>query len=347
MRTVRAIGMVSGGLDSMLAVALVRRQDIEVRGLSCYVGFSQSVFRWLVDGAGSLREYLDNRERELTAALGIPVECVDLSTEYLELLLDPPHGYGANVNPCIDCRIFMLRLARRRMEETGADFVFTGEVLGQRPMSQHRQAMETVEQESGLEGRLLRPLCAKLLEPTIPEKEGLVDRERLLDIRGRSRRRQMQLAEELEIGPYASPAGGCALTDIPYAVKFRDLVGRRRPAAITREEAVLLSTGRHFRISPDARIVVGRDKRENEYLEREWSGEWLAVTVSAPGPTTVILGDPDEKELETAARITARYGDGRRNPPVTIALRRNGTEQTVEVVPADDEEIDGYRLSGS
>ena len=346
MGTVRAIGMISGGLDSRLAVALLKRQGIDVLGLSFNVGFSQSLFRRLVAGEGSTRDWLDEREREFSASLGVPVECVDISVEYLDLLVDPPHGYGANMNPCIDCRIFMLRRARRRMEEAGASFVFTGEVLGQRPMSQHRQAMETVERESGLGGRLLRPLSARLLPPTIPEQEGLVDREGLLDIRGRSRRRQMELAGELGIGDYPSPAGGCALTDIPYAAKLRDLISGRRPPSITREEAVLLSMGRHLRLSPAARLVVGRNKAENEYLERRWAGEWLAVSVSVPGPTTLVLGNPSETELETAARITARYGDGRKHPPVSIALRGGGEERIVEVIPAGDEEIDRYRIPG-
>ncbi|HEM45909.1 MAG TPA: thiamine biosynthesis protein [Alphaproteobacteria bacterium] len=346
MGTVRAIGMISGGLDSRLAVALIRRQGIEVLGLSYNVGFSQSLFRRLVAGEGSTRDWLDERERQLAASLGVPVECIDISVEYLDLLVDPPHGFGANVNPCIDCRIFMLRHARRRMTETGASFIFTGEVLGQRPMSQHQRAMDTVERESGLEGRLLRPLSARLLLPTIPEREGLVDRERLLDIRGRSRRRQMELARELDIGEYPAPAGGCALTDIPYAAKLRDLVAGREPPAITREEAVLLSMGRHFRVSPSARLVVGRNRAENEYLERRWAGEWLAVTVSVPGPTTLVLGRPDESELETAARITARYSDGREHPPVSIALRGGGEERIVEAYPASDEEIDRYRIPG-
>src|SRR5512136_1762372 len=212
--TTKAIGMISGGLDSTLALALVKRQGIEVKAVNFYTGLciteTQRRKGGRPDGTVPRNEAL-----RAAADLEVEIEYVDISgSEYFEMLVHPRWGYGANANPCVDCRVFMMRRARQILEAEGADFVFTGEVLGQRPKSQRRDTLRIIERESGLEGRLLRPLSALLLEPTIPEKEGLVDRSRLLDISGRSRRRQMALAEELRISEWPQPAGGCCyLTD--------------------------------------------------------------------------------------------------------------------------------------
>src|SRR5512134_2669451 len=210
----RAIGMISGGLDSTLALALVRRQGIEVKAVNFYTGLCITETQRRKGGRadGTIPQ---NEALRAAADLEVDVEYVDISgPEYLEMLLHPRYGYGANANPCVDCRIFMMRKAKEIMEREGADFVFTGEVLGQRPKSQRRDTLRIVERESGLTGRLVRPLSAKLLEPTLPEKAGLLDRERLEDISGRSRQRQMALARELGIEDWPQPAGGCCyLTD--------------------------------------------------------------------------------------------------------------------------------------
>ncbi len=341
---IRAIGMVSGGLDSVLAAALLQRQGIEIRGLYFFNGFSSGIVRKLVYGEQSLQELLERKAGEMSGAFRFPIDVVDVSEEFMQVLLSPRYGYGANVNPCIDCRIFLLKRAREIMEREGYDFIFSGEVLGQRPMSQRKQAMDLVERRSGLEGFLLRPLCAKLLSPTVPERDGRVDRGMLLDIQGRSRKRQLALAAELGVEGFSSPAGGCTLTDENYAARFRDLVGNVKEPRLRFDSAVLLSFGRHFRLSPRVKIVVGRNRFENMYLEKHWTDCWMAFPVDHPGPTTVILGEPTDGDLETAAAITARYGDRKHDVSVCIIVSRGETTKHLTVSPAEETLIDRFRI---
>lgn len=341
---VKAFGLVSGGLDSALAVALLKRQGIELLGLHYFNGFSPGALKAEVHGTLSRLEMLEEKTRSLELSLGIPVEVIDISEEYLDLLVSPDHGYGKNVNPCIDCRIDMLARTRERIGRGEARFVFTGEVLGQRPMSQHKQAMNTVERESGLRGLLLRPLCAKLLPPTIAEEKGWVRREELLDIQGRSRKRQMWLAGELGIGGYSTPAGGCILTDENYARKFKDLMDHKEQPALRRTEAILLSIGRHLRLSADVKIVVGREEAENHYIEDHWSESWLATTLDQPGPTVLIQGVPAERDFETIAAITARYSDGKNLESVRVGVKKGDAERIFHVAPAADDVLERYRI---
>ena len=344
MEGVRAIGIVSGGLDSAIAVALIKGQGVTILGLHFHNGFSPNAVKAEVHGPEALAAYLEKKGLALTESLGIPVEIVDISREYLDLLLSPEHGYGSQVNPCIDCRIDMLRRAAARMREEGAGFVFTGEVLGQRPMSQHRQAMDTVERKSGLEGRLLRPLSARLLPETAAEREGLVDRSRLLDIQGRSRKRQMALAAELGITGFSQPAGGCTLTDENYGRRFSEMLKHEGFAGLTRRSAVLLAIGRHFRLDGGAKVVVGRNRTENGYIERNFSGEWLAVPVDCPGPTTLLIGDTAEEDLERAAALTARYSDCKMDASVNIRVAKGGEERLFDVPPAEEDDLERYRI---
>src|SRR5574341_2354519 len=307
----KAIGLLSGGLDSTLALALVKRQGIEVKAITFYTGFCITETQRRKGGRsdGSMPR---NEALRAAADLEADVEFVDISgPEYLEMLLHPRFGYGANANPCVDCRIFMMRKAKEIMEREGADFVFTGEVLGQRPKSQRRDTLRTVERESGLTGRLLRPLSAKLLEPTIPEREGLVDRPRLLDISGRSRQRQMALAAELGIADWPQPAGGCCyLTDEAFARKFFDVLDARealgQPRRLTGDDVILLSTGRHFRLSPRARLVVGRSEVENALLEHHLQGRARLEAKDLLGPVALVEGEPTWEERVLASRIVAR-----------------------------------------
>jgi len=340
---VKAIGLVSGGLDSALAVALVKRQGIETLGLHILIGFSAPCVRREAAGE-TLEEIITSEAERLSTSLGARVRVVDCSREYVQVLLHPRHGYGANMNPCVDCHTFMLRKAKELMEREGARFVFTGEVLGQRPMSQHMRALELIERESGLSGLLLRPLSAKLLPETAAERNGWIDRERLCDIEGRSRRRQMELAAELGVTGYASPGGGCMLTDANYAARLRDHIRHSREGTLTREETLLLSIGRHLRLSPGLKLVAGRREAENLYLERAWSGEWLGASLDAPGATLLIIGEPSEEEMRIAASIAARYSDAKGLPTVRVAFRKGGGERVFEVVPASDETIDGLRI---
>lgn len=344
MGSVKAIGIVSGGLDSALAVALIKRQGMEILGLHFFNGFSPNAIRSEVAGPEPLNAFIEGKAAALNDSLGIPVEIVDISGEYLDLLISPEHGYGSQVNPCIDCRIDMLRKAARRMSTEGAEFVFTGEVLGQRPMSQHRGAMNTVERESGLPGRLVRPLSARLLPETIPEKEGLLDRSLLLDIQGRSRKRQMALAEEYGVTGYSQPAGGCTLTDENYGRKFMEMLGHEGASGISRRMAVLLAIGRHFRFAGGARVIVGRNITENQYIEKNFSRDWLAEPVECPGPTTLVLGEPVRDDLEKAAAFTARYSDGKNESSVPIRIAKDGEELLFDIPPASDEELERYRI---
>jgi hypothetical protein len=342
--TAKAIGMISGGLDSTLAVALVKRQAIEVKAVSFYTGLCITETQRRKGGRadGTIPQ---NEALRAAADLEVDVEYVDLSgSGYLDVIVNPRFGYGANANPCVDCRIFMMRAAREIMEREGAAFVFTGEVLGQRPKSQRRDTLRTVERESGLEGRLLRPLSARLLEPTIAEREGLVDRSRLLDISGRSRQRQMALARELGIAGWPQPAGGCCyLTDEAFARKFFDVLDARealgQPRRISRDDVVLLSTGRHFRLSPRSRLLVGRSEVENALLEHHCDGRARVEARGLMGPVALVEGEPTWEERVLAARIVARYGKGKDLPAVEVEWREGDLVEVYQVEPFRDEAV--------
>jgi hypothetical protein len=339
---VKAIGMISGGLDSTLALALVKRQGIEVKAVNFYTGFCITETQRRKGGRpdGTIPR---NEALRAGADLEVEVEYVDVSgDDYLDLIVNPRHGYGANANPCVDCRIFMMRHAREIMEREGADFVFTGEVLGQRPKSQRRDTLRTVERESGLTGRLLRPLSARLLEPTIPEREGKVDRARLLDVSGRSRQRQIALARELGLADWPQPAGGCCyLTDESFSRKLFDVLDAREASGeerrIRREDIVLLSTGRHFRLSPGVKLMVGRTEGENGILESYAGGRARLAARDLTGPVALVEGEPTWEERIQAARIVARYGKGKDQPLVAVEWAEDGVVEVLEVEPWRDE----------
>ena len=343
-REVKAIGLVSGGLDSTLAVALLKRQGVLVKAVNFYTGFciteTQRRKGGRADGSVPRNEAL-----RAAADLEVDVEYVDVSgREYLDMLVSPKHGYGANANPCVDCRVFMMRRAREIMEREGADFVFTGEVLGQRPKSQRRDTLRIIERDGGLEGRLLRPLSAKLLPPTIPERDGLVDRERLEAISGRSRQRQMELARELGLTDWPQPAGGCCyLTDENFSRKFFDILDSREAAGrerrLEREDILLLSTGRHFRLSPRAKLVVGRTEVENALLEHHVEGRARLEAMGLAGPVALVEGEATWEERQLAARIVARYGKGKELPEVVVEWREGDLVEQYPVAPEQDEAL--------
>lgn len=348
-RKVKAIGLLSGGLDSTLAHALIKAQGIEVKAITFYTGFcitetQRRMGRTRKDGSVPRNDAL-----HAAAGLETDIEFVDISgREYLDMIARPRFGYGANANPCIDCRIFMFKRARVIMGAEGADFVFTGEVLGQRPKSQRRDPMRVIERESGLEGRILRPLSAQLLEPTLPEREGLVDRSRLLGISGRSRKPQMALAEELGVTDYPQPAGGCCyLTDEAFGRRFHDLIDRRPDRRIDEDEVVLLATGRHFRLSADVKLIVGRNEGENALLAQvAGTDRWRLEAAGLMGALSLVEGTPGGDDRVLASRIAARYGKGKDQPRVTIEWRREGRlEHSMEVEPFHTEaELDRFRI---
>ncbi|MFY3746679.1 thiamine biosynthesis protein [Anaeromyxobacter sp. Red801] len=338
----KAIGLISGGLDSTLALALVRGQGIEVKAVNFYTGFCITETQRRKGGRpdGTVPQ---NEALRAAADLEVEIEYVDISGPgYFDMLVNPRWGYGANANPCVDCRVFMMRKAKEIMEAEGADFIFTGEVLGQRPKSQRRDTLRIIERESGLDGRLLRPLSARLLPPTVPEQEGIVDRERLLDISGRGRTRQMALAEELGISEWPQPAGGCCyLTDEAFSRKFFDVLDAREargePRKLEREDVVLLSTGRHFRLSPRAKLIVGRTEVENALLEHHVEGRARVEARDVLGPVALVEGVPTWEERQLAARIVARYGKGKDAGRVVVEWREGDLVETYEVEPEHDE----------
>ncbi|MGA8261918.1 MAG: hypothetical protein WB783_17030 [Arenicellales bacterium] len=339
-RQAKAVALISGGLDSMLAARLILEQGVHVEGLNFFTGFCVEGHTHAIRNA---RRERPRRNNALWVAeqLGIKLHIIDVIEEYKSVVLNPRHGYGANLNPCLDCKGFMVGKARQWMEENGFDFIITGEVIGQRPKSQTREKMPIVQRESGAFDRLLRPLCAKALEPTLPEREGWVDREALGDIRGRSRRPQMEMAERFGISDYAQPAGGCCfLTDASYSAKLRDLWAHRESRDYDLDDIMLLKVGRHIRPNQRFKLIVARDAGETNYLTGYRNRFTCLAAESHSGPLAIIQGEPDGDDLETAARITARYGQGRDAPEVAVKVRRtDGAEWTLQVTPFPQREI--------
>ena len=345
-RSAYGVGLMSGGLDSTLAAAVLKESGARVLGLFFSTGFCMTDHRRAIGRKNEDPRRLRNEALHAGGDLDVEVRVIDVAEEYFEMVKAPKHGYGSKANPCIDCRIFMLEKAKQVMKEEGADFVFTGEVVGQRPFSQHMAALRMIEKETGLEGRLLRPLSAHYLPPTIPEKEGLLDRGRLLAIRGRSRRPQHALATRLGVVDYPQPSGGCCyLADENFARKFMDKLGHAdERARITREEIVLLKVGRHFRLGPGTKVIVGRDEGENNFLERFVAGRWTLRSADHLGPVTILEGTCDAELLSTAARITARYGDGHHLETVRVEAKLGERVEMLSVAPAADSDLGAIRI---
>ncbi|UCE84351.1 MAG: tRNA 4-thiouridine(8) synthase ThiI [Deltaproteobacteria bacterium] len=307
---VRGLGLMSGGLDSMLAVRVLQDQQIEMTGITFETPFFGP------EGA-----------QQAASQLEIPLRVVDIGESHLEMLKNPKYGYGSQMNPCIDCHALMLRTAGKIMEAEGFDFLATGEVLGQRPMSQRKDALKAVDKLSGYGGYILRPLSAKLLWQTIPEELGKVDRQRLLDIHGRSRKRQMALAADYGIKEYPSPGGGCILTKAGFADRLRDLFTTQENVGL--HDVELLKWGRHLRLPSGRRVVVGRAHADNVRLQELARGEDLVLRVKGvPGPTGLMAAEASAQEVELAANIVAAYSDV-----------ETGKKAVVEVTGKEDRKI--------
>ena len=336
----KAVALISGGLDSLLAAKVMLEQGIHVEGINFFTGFCVEGHTHAIRKKDKAKP---KRNNALWSAeqLGIKLHIIDIVEEYKDVLLNPKHGYGANMNPCLDCKIFMVNKAKQWAEEHGFDFIITGEVVGQRPMSQRKDTMPVVSKESGADDRLLRPLCAKNLPETLPEREGWVDREKLFDFSGRNRKPQMALAEKFGFTDYAKPAGGCCfLTDENYSAKLVDLWDARGNREYEMDDIMLLKVGRHIRPSPNYKLIIGREDGENKFLQGYKNNYISFKTISHPGPLTLLDGVANDDDLKFAAQITARSSQGKNADKVVIEARRtNGDTITLEVPPLSPGEI--------
>jgi tRNA U34 2-thiouridine synthase MnmA/TrmU len=304
---VKAIAMLSGGLDSTLAVRVVLDQGIEVEALNFMTVFCRC----------TAKDSTCLASQTAARTLGIKLQVRNMNDEFLEVVRHPQYGYGKNLNPCLDCRILMFKKGREYMSQNGASFIVTGEVLGERPMSQRREAMQIIERESGLQGLILRPLSAKLLPVTTPEKMGWVSREALLAITGRSRKPQIKLASDYGINDYPCPAGGCLLTDPGFALRMKDLMKNNPDFSLN--DVHLLKLGRHFRLTPLAKVVVGRNEGENDkILSLAEEGDTILRVKNFPGPLALARGEVDHQAILQSAIITAKYSKAKFLPEVEV-----------------------------
>ncbi|MCF7908086.1 MAG: hypothetical protein K9L86_04360 [Candidatus Omnitrophica bacterium] len=328
----KAVGLFSGGLDSTLAIKVILEQGIEIVALNFMSPFCRCQRG---EGCGSV---IDQRAKELGASF----RSMYLGDEYLEIVRNPKHGYGKNLNPCIDCRILKLKKAKAFMQEIGASFIITGEVLGQRPMSQHRQALNLIEKESGLEGLILRPLSAKLFAPTLAENKGWVNREALLEISGRTRKPQIKLAAQLGIKDYPCPAGGCLLTDSGFSKRLNDLI---KYDIFTIKDIEFLKTGRYFRINPYFSLTVGRDEKENDRLVNICSKEDVVFEpLTEPGPVAIGRGRLDSEAKDICAKIVARYTTKDKKIKVKIKIPAD-KEECLAAEAIEERELGKLRIN--
>lgn len=327
---IKALGLLSGGLDSILATKLILEQGIDVIAVNFTSPFC------LCNSGGKCHAI------KAAEMLNIPIKIVPKGKDYLKVLKNPKYGYGSGMNPCIDCRIYMLKKAKALARKFGAKFIFTGEVLDERPMSQHFKALKIIEREAGLENKIVRPLSAKLLPETEAEKKGWVDRSKFLGIRGRSRKPQIRLAKEKNITDYPSPSGGCLLTYKEFANKFKDLIQHKK--RITFNDILLLKIGRHFRFGKN-KIIVGRNKLENDTLLR-LKGKWDYIfnVPNYGSPITLLQGPKTKEAIKAAASLTARYSDAKTEPQVLVNYGRNSLENSIVVKPYSDEEASKLRI---
>ena len=332
----RAAALISGGLDSMLAARVMQEQGIEVEGVNFYTGFCVEGHTHAIRKRERARPKRNNA-LWVAEQLGIPLHIIDVSSEYKDIVLNPKHGYGQHLNPCLDCKIFMVNRTRLwgLMEDGRFDFIVTGEVVGQRPKSQRADAMPIIATESGADDRLLRPLSAHHLPPTLPEREGWVHRERLYGFHGRNRKPQMELAARFGLTDYAQPAGGCCfLTNEVYSSKLADLWQARGERDYELDDIVLLKVGRHLRPRPHYKLIIGREEGENRFL-RGYAKQFVSLrTTSHEGPLTLIDGEADDADLHLAARIVARYSQGRDAERVTVLVtHQDGSADEYAVRP--------------
>lgn len=348
MSDVRALSLFSGGLDSILATRVVMTQGIQVTA----VKFVSPFFHY------EILDDISGYTKEVKNKYGIDVVVRDISEEYLEMLRKPAYGFGKNFNPCVDCKIFMVTRAREMLDEFGASFLISGEVLGQRPMSQRRDTLNVISRDSESRSILLRPLCAKLMTPTLAEEQGWVDREQLLNFSGRGRSRQIELAAQFGIKDYPAPAGGCILADPILSRRIRNFYDDTfviRAADMTVTDILLLLVGRQFQLPGGGWLIIGRDMRDNDKLTA-WaeSGDALLKMQERPGPTALLRRaamfydnrEEQMRDLQLAARLVVRYGrkvEGER-PPASVTLRLQDTRDVIRAETIEGEEFMNWML---
>jgi tRNA-uridine 2-sulfurtransferase len=331
----KAVALLSGGLDSMLAILTMLRQGIQVSAIRFITPFDPD--------ASDDQTSHGIRYQSLSHTYGFEIIMRHLGHKMLDIVTKPKHGYGRNMNPCIDCRILMLKEAKQVMDKIGADFLVTGEVLGQRPMSQRKDMLYHIDKEAGVIDTVLRPLSAKLLRTTIAEQKGIINREMLYALSGRSRKPQIARAGEFGMKDYPSPGGGCLLTEPNYAFRLKDLLAHDQNPAI--RDIDLLRIGRHFRYSSRCKIIVGRDEAENALIESMAADNDYLLRVEGYGsPMTLVTGEVPDESLRVAAALCARYSDAKNVREIAVKLIQSGTTSIVGVIPAGDEILDAIRI---
>ncbi|MBL4584069.1 MAG: hypothetical protein JKX83_05575 [Pseudomonadales bacterium] len=336
----KAVALISGGLDSLLAAKVIQDQGIHVEGINFYTGFCVEGHTHAIRKKDKAKP---KRNNALWSAeqLGMKLHIIDIAEEYKDIVINPKHGYGAHLNPCLDCKIFMVNKALDWANDNGFDFIITGEVIGQRPKSQRKETMPIIARESGAHDRLLRPLCAQNLPATLPEREGWIKRDELFGFSGRSRKPQIELADKLGFEEFAQPAGGCCfLTDEAYSKKLADLWEFRGEKRYELDDIMLLKIGRHIRPAPNFKMIISREEGENNFLEG-YRKQFLHLrTISHNGPLTLIDGEPTADNIEVAARIAARFSQGKQAELVQVkATFPDGQSKVLEVTPILPTEI--------
>lgn len=329
----KVVALLSGGLDSQLAVKMMQKQGFEVSAVAIKTPFCD-----FDCGRGCGFEI-----RERADTLGVDLKTVYLGDEYIEMLKNPKHGFGSGMNPCIDCRTMMFKAAKQHMEDIGAEFIISGEVLGQRPMSQHGPALRTIEKESDLKGKIVRPLSAGLLAKTEPEVNGLIKRENLGMISGRSRRGQLDLAKEYGIEDPPNAGGGCLLTDPAFSLRAKDLFGHTETP--TTNDIDLLKIGRHFRLDQSTKLVVGRNHNENEMIKSlALPGDILFEARDHVGPVSILRGKNYGDYLEFASQITLRYSDAPKSESCVVVTELNGKKTEILAKAIEEQSYVKYRI---
>jgi tRNA-specific 2-thiouridylase len=329
----KVVALLSGGLDSQLAVRMMQEQGFDVSAVAIKTPFCD-----FDCGRGCGFEI-----RERADDLNVNLKTVYLGDEYIEMLKNPKHGIGAGFNPCVDCRTMMFEAAKKHMEEIGAEFIVSGEVLGQRPMSQHAPSLKLIEKESGLEGKIVRPLSARLLPETIPEKEGLIKRENLGMIRGRTRRNQLDMAEKYGIENPPNAGGGCLLTEPVFGIKAKDLFEHVKDPTIN--DIDLLKIGRHFRLDEETKLVVGRNKDENEMIKAiALPNDILLEAKDHFGPTSILRGKNAKEHTKFASSITLRYSDAPKNQEEIVLIINGDNSKEISVKSVEEEDYNKFRI---